>query len=96
MPGELTRVIRRDQPFGPPDSRQIQGLELQAKLFDWHNHAFAELLKGSHLIIGRRGSGKSALIRSYRTRTHLDHNLHSPAGRLDSAGPGGRAAAAQP
>jgi hypothetical protein len=58
-------------PLGPVDADRISDPECSARLYEWHNTAFAKVLKGgSHVVIGRRGSGKSALlnaIRDYKT-----------------------------
>lgn len=67
----LKRYISDRFPLGPVDADRISDPECSARLYEWHNTAFAKVLKGgSHVVIGRRGSGKSALlnaIRDYKT-----------------------------
>jgi hypothetical protein len=78
----LRRMVNRQFPFGPQDSQNINDGQAAAALFDWRNHAFADLLRGSHLIIGRRGSGKSALLKSYHAIQFLNLTSSSQDGRI--------------
>jgi len=75
---ELRKLVHPGMPFGPSQTELIKDPKAASQLFDWYNHAFADLLRGSHLIIGRRGSGKSALVRSYTATPYV---LNSQAGK---------------
>src|SRR4051812_33751398 len=57
--------------LGPIDAATIKDQEVAAELFDVHTGSFKELLIGRSLIIGRRGAGKSALLRAYLQRPFL-------------------------
>src|SRR5690242_1432186 len=77
----LQDYVSPSSPFGPVDSANIEDPEAAARLFEWQNTAFAELLRGSHVIIGRRGSGKSALIKMVRNSSYLESRFRSSRGR---------------
>ena len=79
--GRLSQYVREDQPFGPPEADQITEPECAAAFFDWNNSAFAQLLNGSQVIIGRRGSGKSALLSAFRGKKFLNEDLNSEDGK---------------
>lgn len=60
-------------PLGPSDAAQLQDVAAAAKMFDAHNRSFGALLRRDvAVVIGRRGSGKTALLRSYIYRPYLD------------------------
>jgi hypothetical protein len=63
--------VNPSAPLGPVDSDDIDDSECFAKLYEWDNTSFAGLLSGSHVIIGRRGSGKSALLNAVRHKQKL-------------------------
>jgi len=77
----LRAYVRRDQPFGPPDAAEIREPACAAALFDWNNEAFAELLTGSDVLVGRRGSGKSALLSTFKGRRFMKGELSGEEGR---------------
>jgi hypothetical protein len=77
----LREYVSPRLPFGPVDSTNIDEPECQARLFEWQNTAFAELLRGSNVIVGRRGSGKSALVKMVRNSGYLESRFRSPRGR---------------
>src|SRR6266508_1552032 len=61
---ELSRVITRQQPFGPPDAAQFtSSTELMRVLYDPSNrtHQQAES-SGAPYVIGRKGAGKTAFV----------------------------------
>lgn len=67
--GYLTTTL----PLGPSDAAEIKDLEVAARLFDPHNDSFNTLLRRDlSVLIGRRGSGKTALLNSYTYRPFLD------------------------
>jgi len=84
MPTNLSEMLKLyvhdQQPFGPSDASCIEEPQCAAELFDWYNLAFAELLKGSHVIIGRRGSGKTTLLRILSGKQFLNSELLSSKG----------------
>jgi hypothetical protein len=67
--------LNTDQPLGPTDAYQIKDAEVAASLFDPHNEAFNLLLRRNiSVVVGRRGSGKTALLNSYLYRPFLQKN----------------------
>jgi hypothetical protein len=72
----ITQYLNKDQPLGPTDAHQIKDAEVAASLFDPHNEAFNLLLRRNiSVVIGRRGSGKTALLNSYLYRPFLPKNI---------------------
>ncbi len=80
-PSTLKAYFSPDQPFGPINASVIQDREAFCDLFDTETQVFAEL--ASHpsvsLIIGRRGSGKTALLRSELMRKDYGIVVELPA-----------------
>jgi hypothetical protein len=80
MPDEVLSALLRayltpSTPLGPSDAGQIKDVEVAAKLFDFHNKSFHTLLRRElSVLIGRRGSGKTALLNSYKYRPYLDRH----------------------
>jgi|GEM_PF-2429776 len=69
----LRGYVTRSAPLGPNDAGRIVDVEVAAKLFDVHNKSFHTLLRRElSVLIGRRGSGKTALLNSYKYRPFLD------------------------
>lgn len=64
----LKEYVSPSVPLGAWDSDNIDDPECFAKLYEWDNTSFAGLLSGSQVIIGRRGSGKSALLNAVRDK----------------------------
>ena len=77
----LKKYVRRDQPFGPADAADVEEPSCAAALYDWNNKAFAEMLTGSDVLVGRRGSGKSSLLRSFPARKFLLDEFQTEEGR---------------
>lgn len=68
----IRQYVTPQLPLGPSDASQIKDLEVAARLFDPHNKSFNSLLrKDLSVVIGRRGSGKTALVNSYKYRPYL-------------------------
>lgn len=65
----LKQYVSPSSPLGAVDHDNIMEPECTARLYEWQNTAFAQLLQGSHVIIGRRGAGKSALLIAIRDST---------------------------
>ena len=71
----LKKTVKPDQPLGPADASRIKDLEVAAKLFDPHNISFNTLMrKNLSVLTGRRGSGKTSLLKSYMYRDFLDRD----------------------
>jgi hypothetical protein len=69
----LRAYLTPTSPLGPSDAAQIEDLEVAARLFDPHNKSFNTLLRRDlSVLIGRRGSGKTALLNSYKYQPFLD------------------------
>lgn len=69
----LRRTLTVSTPLGPSDASQLTDLEVAAELFDPHNKSFNVLLRRDlSVLVGRRGSGKTALLNSYKYRRYLD------------------------
>src|SRR5882672_2932160 len=77
----LKKYVREDQAFGPADAADVSEPMCAAALFDWNNQAFAELLVGSDVLVGRRGSGKSSLLRTFPARKYLTTEFRSDEAR---------------
>ena len=77
----LKKYVREDQAFGPADAADVTEPMCAAALFDWNNQAFAELLVGSDVLVGRRGSGKSSLLRTFPARKYLTTEFRSDEAR---------------
>jgi hypothetical protein len=77
----LRNYFSPDQPFGPINASRITDPDASRQLFDTENKVYAELT--SHpslsLIVGRRGSGKTALLRSELLRQDYAIVLELPA-----------------
>lgn len=77
----LRHYFSPDQPFGPVNASRIIDADALRQLFDTENKVYAEL--ASHpslsLIVGRRGSGKTALLRSELLRGSFAIVLELPA-----------------
>lgn len=72
----LRQYVTPQAPLGPSDASQITDIEVAARLFDPHNKSFNSLLrKDLSVVIGRRGSGKTALLTSYKYRPYLVGNI---------------------
>lgn len=68
----MLRVVNARFPLGPSDAQSISDAEVAGRLFDPHNQSFNELMREDiSVVVGRRGSGKTALLRSYLYRDHL-------------------------
>jgi hypothetical protein len=61
---KLRNYVTREAIFGPLDSREVSEPEAMASLFERQNKSFRELHQRPAIIIGRRGSGKTAYLRS--------------------------------
>lgn len=71
----LAQYINQGNPLGPLDTDLIKHRDVEAKLFDPHYTAFDKLLsKEINVVIGRRGSGKTALLNCYKFRRLLNGN----------------------
>ena len=69
----IKKYVTEAAPLGPPDAHQIKDDEAAAHLFDPHNKSFNALLRREiSIVIGRRGSGKTALLNSYRYNRFFD------------------------
>ena len=69
----LRNYLTPTAPLGPSDAAQIEDIEVAARLFDPHNKSFNTLLRRDlSVLIGRRGSGKTALLNSYKYQPYLD------------------------
>lgn len=68
----IRRYVNPQAPLGPSDAAQIKDIEVAAHLFDRHTDSFTSLLREDlSVVIGRRGSGKTALLNSYKYRPYL-------------------------
>ena len=79
----LRVYVRPDRPRGPPDAAEIKESACAAALFDWNNTAFAELLTGCDVLVGRRGSGKSSLLSTFKGKRFMHRELSGEEGRAD-------------
>lgn len=61
---KLKRYIHVDAPLGPVDAAKIKDSYVSGKLFDSHNELYKHINKRPSLIIGRKGSGKSAFLKN--------------------------------
>ena len=76
---ELARYVNPQSPLGPFAADRIKHDEVAAQLFDPHNTSFNKLLsRDIDIIVGRRGSGKTALLNCYRYRRAVPRVLPIP------------------
>jgi hypothetical protein len=76
----VIKYVKPELPLGPADAHQIDDPEVAALLFDPHNASFNTLLKKDiSLVIGRRGSGKTALLNSYLYKPYFAKSVLSAA-----------------
>ena len=69
----MRRFLNPDDPLGPEDAHEVEDVEVASRLFDPHNKSFNTLLrKDISVVVGRRGSGKTALLNAYKYRQFLD------------------------
>jgi hypothetical protein len=72
----IMKYVNKDNPLGPPDAHLIKDAEVAAHLFDPHNASFNTLLnRDISVVIGRRGSGKTALLNSYLYRPYFSREV---------------------
>lgn len=64
MDEPLKEFVNPDQPFGPISTPTISNYQAFSSLLDTNNEISRELNKRPSLIIGRRGSGKTAFLNS--------------------------------
>jgi len=82
----LRTILNPGEPLGPIDAATINEIRAAALLFDPHNTSFTTLLRADvAVIIGRRGSGKTALLGSYEYRNYSPA-LKDPNLRRSTAG----------
>ena len=73
------RYVNPRTPLGPFAADRIEHDEVAARLFDPHNTSFNKLLsRDIDIIVGRRGSGKTALLNCYRYKKFLSKSLPKP------------------
>ena len=66
MPDDiLKKVLSPERPFGPVATPEVVDPRIFQSLFDMDNTIAEGLRKGPALIIGRRGSGKTAFLNSF-------------------------------
>lgn len=76
---ELIKLINPDYPLGPVDAHLIKNNMVAARLFDPHNTSFHSLLrKDTPVLLGRRGSGKTALLNSYLYKMYIRKSERLP------------------
>ena len=73
----LQEIITEDKPFGPSASEDA-GNELFEQIFDHTNSAYKRLKQQPSLIVGRRGSGKTALLYGLQYETKYVKSIVVP------------------
>jgi len=63
---DMNDYITQDEPFGPIDTVDIDDgdIDVLQALFEQHNRLYQDLRRRPSIIIGRKGSGKTAYLRS--------------------------------
>ncbi len=61
---KLERTFRQYGPFGPVDAALLQDTDLQRAFFEDRNALYRALRLNPRLIVGRKGSGKTAFLKS--------------------------------
>lgn len=74
---DLRDLLTQEEPFGP-NSTEFIGEELFEKIFDKGNSAYASLQYRPFLIVGRRGSGKSAILTAIKNGNRFLHTVEVP------------------
>jgi hypothetical protein len=60
----LRNYITKSEPFGPMNASEIAEPEARKILFDVHNNLYKSLPQRPSVVIGRKGSGKTAYLQS--------------------------------
>lgn len=75
----LNQYINPQSPLGPFAADEIKDDKVAAELFEPHNQSFNRLLSREiDIIVGRRGSGKTALLNCYKYKQAIPHGLPKP------------------
>jgi hypothetical protein len=78
MKDKLTDYLTYDKPFGPEDASLVTDPFCRSQLFQHENAIYSRLIQNPSLILGRRGSGKTAFLYSapklkdYQSRAELN------------------------
>jgi hypothetical protein len=71
---KLRQEVNQKTPLGPIDIADVQDRDVAGALFVPNNHSFNELAKMDSdidVVVGRRGSGKTSLLRCYQYQKYL-------------------------
>ena len=72
MLSNIKEFYSKNQPFGPITSDEIEDPKIMEKLFSRENLIYRQISSRPSIISGRRGSGKTAFLRS----VHLDYERY--------------------
>lgn len=61
---KLKRYITKKQPVGPANAEQLNDIDIAKLLFDTENKIYESFISNPTIIIGRRGAGKTAYLKS--------------------------------
>lgn len=72
---KLSDYITDDFPLGPIDARAIDNKEIYKYFFDKENLIYSKITKRPSIIVGRRGSGKTAFLLSLKYGDRFDYSI---------------------
>ena len=64
--------INESSPLGPIEAGVIEDEEVATCLFESENEIYKRLIKRPSIVIGRRGSGKTAFLMHLQSRDYID------------------------
>ncbi|NWG52664.1 MAG: hypothetical protein HXY28_02995 [Hydrogenophilaceae bacterium] len=80
IPSDVAGYFKPEMPLGPTKGENIKSSAAAAFLLRLENAAFAGIATRASVLIGRRGAGKSVLLRSftnsYEIASHVEAYLH--------------------
>ena len=78
----LKKYITQQQPVGPANAEQISNIKVAKVLFDTENKIYESFISNPTIIIGRRGAGKTAYLKSSLFSPNYNFAIEIPTPKL--------------